>query len=566
MTTAPPLHPAHLAAVRAAQAGDSQAAAAFFAAAPEAAARDVRFLTDYAAFAAATGEPSLAATMYARAIAATPGGSPPLRLRHALAVMDSGQSLAAIGSLEGLTRDHPGSAMAWQALGAARRGADRADSAAAAFDRVLAIAPADPLGRLSRAQMLDELGEPAIAAFVAALAVAPDGAQARLGLAAAQAKAGRIDQATATLRTGLGRTPGWAEGWAALASFAYRWDGRTAALVAIDDALRAVPHDASVAATMLRSMTAIDANDAVLAALPAVRSRLGDTLPLALIEAQAASETGDIALADTAFARLAGIDDPVVLLARLRHALRAGRPDETLTIGQPMMAGPAARFATPYLGTAWRLLGDPRYDWLEGNPRLIGAYDLAIDPSDLATLAAELRTLHTAHHAPFEQSMRGGTQTDGILLSRRSPAIRTLRAALEHAIRTYVDQLPPMDAMHPTLSVPRGAFRFAGSWSVRLEGGGHHVNHVHSEGWLSSACYIALPAAMTDPAAAAADEAGRLVLGQPPADLVLDLPPVRTVRPVEGQVVLFPSTMWHGTRPAPAGKRLTVAFDVQPLA
>ena len=564
MTTAPPLHPAHLAAVRAAQAGDSPAAAALFAAAPYAAARDVRFLTDYAAFAAAVGEPVLAATLYARAIEATAGDSPPLRLRHALAVMDSGQSLTAIGLLEGLTRDHPGSAMAWQALGAARRSADRAESAAAAFDRVLAIAPADPLGRLSRAQMLDELGDPAIAAFVAALAVATDGAQARLGLAAAQAKAGRIDQATATLRTGLDRTPGWAEGWAALASLTYRWNGRAAALATIDDALRAAPGDATVAATMLRSMAAIGANDAVLAALPAIRSRLGDTLPLALIEAQGASESGDGARADAAFARLAGIDDPVVLLARLRHALRAGRPEEALAVGEPMMAGPAARFATPYVGTAWRLLGDPQQDWLEGDPRLIGAYDLAIDPDDLGALAAELRTLHTAHHAPFEQSMRGGTQTDGLLLSRRSPAIRRLRAALERAIRTHVDGLPPVDAAHPTLSVPRGAFRFTGSWSVRLESGGHHVNHVHSEGWLSSACYIALPAAMSDPAAT--DEAGWLLLGQPPTDLALDLPPVRAVRPVEGQVVLFPSTMWHGTRPAPAGERLTVAFDVQPLA
>ena len=534
-----------------------------FAAAPAAAQGDVRFLADYAAFATATGQPALAGSLYERAIAATPGDAPPLRLRLALSTMDAGRLVDAVALLEALTRDHPGSVMAWQALGAARRGADQAVAAAAAFDRVLALAPGDPLGRLSRAQMCDELGEPATAAFVAALAASPDSAAARLGLAAAQARAGQAAAAAATLRAGLTRRPDWAEGWAALASLAYRWDGRAAALGAVDEALRTVPRDATVVTTMLRSMAAIGANEEVLDILPMARSSVGDTPPLLLIEAAAASGSGDTARADAAFARLATVADPVVLLARVRHALRAGRPDEAAAIGQPMTTGPAGRFVIPYLGTAWRLLDDPRHDWLEGDARFVGAYDLGIDPDDLVVLAAELRTLHTAHHPPFEQSMRGGTQTEGVLLSRQSPAIRTLRAALERAIRSHVDRLPPPDATHHMLSVPRDAFRFAGSWSVRLSGGGHHVNHVHSEGWLSSACYIALPGAMTDPASGG--DAGWLTLGQPPADLATGLSPMRMVRPVEGQVVLFPATMWHGTHPAPSGERLTVAFDVQPL-
>jgi len=41
------------------------------------------------------------------------------------------------------------------------------------------------------------------------------------------------------------------------------------------------------------------------------------------------------------------------------------------------------------------------------------------------------------------------------------------------------------------------------------------------------------------------------------------LPPIRTIEPKPGRLVLFPSTMWHGTRPFDAGERLTVAFDVK---
>ncbi|MBK9588986.1 MAG: hypothetical protein IPO50_10640 [Sphingomonadales bacterium] len=36
----------------------------------------------------------------------------------------------------------------------------------------------------------------------------------------------------------------------------------------------------------------------------------------------------------------------------------------------------------------------------------------------------------------------------------------------------------------------------------------------------------------------------------------------RLIEPKPGRLVMFPSTMWHGTVPFDAGERLTVAFDV----
>ena len=97
--------------------------------------------------------------------------------------------------------------------------------------------------------------------------------------------------------------------------------------------------------------------------------------------------------------------------------------------------------------------------------------------------------------------------------------------------------------------------RFSGSWSVRLTDAGFHANHFHPEGWLSSAFYLALPES-------ANGQEGWLALGEPQADLGLDLPPIRLVEPKPGRLVLFPSTMWHGTVPFPAGERLSIAFDV----
>ena len=89
-------------------------------------------------------------------------------------------------------------------------------------------------------------------------------------------------------------------------------------------------------------------------------------------------------------------------------------------------------------------------------------------------------------------------------------------------------------------------------------GGGHHIGHVHPQGWLSSAFYVAVP----DAGEAGPPPAGWLSLGAPPADLGLDLPPLRQIEPKPGRLVLFPSTMWHATLPVAGGERLTVAFDV----
>jgi hypothetical protein len=102
--------------------------------------------------------------------------------------------------------------------------------------------------------------------------------------------------------------------------------------------------------------------------------------------------------------------------------------------------------------------------------------------------------------------------------------------------------------------------RFSGSWSVRLRGAGFHVNHVHPQGWISSALYAALP----DRGEARSTDAGWLKLGEAPAGLAPDLSPTQLIEPQVGRLVLFPSWMWHGTVPFEQGDRLTVAFDVRP--
>ena len=246
---------------------------------------------------------------------------------------------------------------------------------------------------------------------------------------------------------------------------------------------------------------------------------------------------------------------------RIRHLLRIGEPKAALPYVDRALADDAPKELWAYAAAAWRLAGDPRSEWLEGDPRIISVIDLGASLPPLEQLAGTLRPLHVAKSQHLDQSVRGGTQTEVPLFSSVDPVIRHLRSAVVEAVENYIAQLPAEDARHPLLRERRDRrVRFSGSWSVRLGSGGRHSNHIHPQGWISSALYIALPQRKEGEP----EDAGWLTLGEPDDNLGLDLPPWRKIEPRPGQLVLFPSWMWHGTRPFRDGERLTVAFDVMP--
>ncbi|MGH6659708.1 MAG: putative 2OG-Fe(II) oxygenase, partial [Sphingomicrobium sp.] len=210
---------------------------------------------------------------------------------------------------------------------------------------------------------------------------------------------------------------------------------------------------------------------------------------------------------------------------------------------------------------AWRLTDPARWQWLEGDERFVGVYDIADRLPPLDALADTLRGLHKLSGQPLEQSLRGGTQTDGDIFMQIDPLLVQLREAARASVAEHVAQLPPPDPSHPLLSGRRDRIAFNGAWSVRLRGAGFHSNHVHPLGWFSSALYIALPPDI------GVGDAGVLTLGEPRSSCFdLDMAPFRTIEPRPGRLALFPSYMWHGTRPFGEGERLTVAFDVARLS
>ena len=177
-----------------------------------------------------------------------------------------------------------------------------------------------------------------------------------------------------------------------------------------------------------------------------------------------------------------------------------------------------------------------------------------------ADVAATLDPLHRSQAAPGDQSLRGGTQTSGALFDRPDPAIQAFRSAVLDAAERAIADLPD-DPAHPFLRRKAKRLGVAGSWSVRLSAAGHHIPHVHHQGWMSSAYYARLPESV---AAENEQHQGWIQFGVPPAILGLDLAPRRVVQPKPGRLVLFPSYLWHGTIPFESGDRLTAAFDFLP--
>ena len=451
-------------------------------------------------------------------------------------------------------------ALLWQWTALLNRALDRHEAALDAFARAAALAPRDISIAYGRALTMAEAGGDALPLYEAAARIDPNNSDVIVETASARFAAGEGARGMADLERVLARNPTWIAGHQGLAKLRCMMGEPAAARTSLDRALALHPREFTLWHALIHMLGQAERHAEMLDAIRRGRAAMGDRLFFDANEAVALSELGEAGKADALFARVGNaVNELGFGVMQVRHLLRTGRVAAALPIIDRWLAVPGQMpLMWSYAAVAWRLTGDARWQWLEGDTRLVSVIDLGDRLPSLDRLADVLRALHLARGAPLDQSVRGGTQTDGQLFTRIDPEIRELRAVVVEAVREHIAQLPPPDPRHPTLGPRRDRpVRFSGSWSVRLAGGGAHVNHVHPAGWFSSALYVALPEA-------GEGDAGWLTLGQPPAVLGLDLPPIRKIEPKPGRLVLFPSTLWHGTVPFEAGERLTVAFDVAP--
>lgn len=466
----------------------------------------------------------------------------------------SGDAISTIASLEQLCTNAQNVSRLWWLLGVALHDAQSHEAALSAMARAVEAAPCDFASSVGVAQLRYETGRPASDAFKTLHARSPDNDDVVRNLSGALAAEGCMEAAEAVLIDRLAERPAWLEGYARLASLRQTL-GQDDFDRGYRTAARERPADLALRMGWFQLLAKAKRWSEARDVLSAAGRDLGERRMIVAARLYVASEAGDGEDRADLFADVS-VGDPGLAICRVRHALRWGRPDESLEVAQTFDATPSEPYFWPYKSLAWRLLADARAEWMDRPDRFIASFALGLAESELAELAIVLRRLHTMAAPYLDQSVRGGTQTDRPLLFRHEPIIRRTRAAIEEKVRSYVDALPPPEPAHPLLSVSRRELKFAGSWSVRLGAQGFHASHTHPAGWFSSALHIALP---PDPGSF---PAGYLQFGAPPPELGLDLTAYREIKPIEGTLVLFPSTMWHRTAPFADGERLTIAFDI----
>ena len=549
-------HPAilHLLALVEAKRGAVDAARAAFEAALRLASGDAQLHNNYANFLADAGDEDNALSHYDRALAAAPAFHD-ARYNRALLFQKLGRRTEALTELDRVAAAAPNEAKVQSARGSVLRELARLPEAAAAYDAALVVDPERLTSLHGRARVAMERGEEAASDFYArALALRPADLELRLGLAEALEAEGDA-ACVATLAGAVAERPDWAEGQAALARMRWEAGAGTAFTEGFEQALASDPANRDLWIGYASALGAADLAAEAADAAARGRGSIGDDATLMMIEAIHASEAGDLRRADRMFAAaprdFIGRD-----LFEARHRIRCGDAAAATALCD------AARAASPWdveawaiTGLVWRLTGDSRASWLLEQPGLVDARPIALDGEELTAIAQRLRSLHRTRAHPVGQSLRGGTQTRGRLFDRAEPEIILLKRAIEAAVGEYWQRLPPADDSHPLLRHRESTPRFAGSWSVRLTDGGYHISHFHPRGTLSSACYFTVPAPE-------APMEGWLEVGGPPGGLDVPLDPLARIEPAPGRMALFPSYLFHGTRPFSAGERLTVAFDI----
>jgi len=495
----------------------------------------------------------------------------PARLGLARLANQIGRFDLAESHARALVAANPRDSEAWSALGAALDGLGRATEARAALVRAVEIAPGYGAARANLAVMLcrQERAEESLAQIEAA----EKHGLAHPRFASTRAHAlmllDRYDEAETVLTALVAARPDDLESQFMLAQLRHvRGDEDFASSLreaaAMPDAPPAV---AMMHADVLRRAGRSTEAERLLHGLIARHGRAPQLLSsLANLLHESGRNAEAVAAAREAATALP--DDVAVVENYVAALLSAGEPAKAVPVIERFRAqAPLDQRWITYRIDAARQLGERLFpEWCDVE-RFVRPYDLPPPQgfSSIEEFNAALRPViearHAQRHHPLDQSLRLGTQTSRGLLDDDEPLLVAFRGALAGPIADYQAAIG-RDAGHPLLARNVAPARLVGCWSIRLRRGGHHVNHIHPEGWISSAYYLAVPPEVGDPAA----RSGWIKFGEPR----FPMPggdPLRFVQPHIGRLVLFPSYMWHGTTPILGDEpRMTIAFDAVPKA
>lgn len=470
------------------------------------------------------------------ASALSPQAPANLLIAHAAALKAVGRAEEALAFNRRAVSRAPGDRFAWYNLAATLGDLSQNAEAEEAARKTITLGLDVPEVRLVLGKALQGLRRytEAEQAFEAALAARPTDAAVHLELAQLRwMRTGRIDAALARLDAVIARQPS-ASSLNLIRGAVLTFAGdRAGADATLEGALARAPDDLMVRIAAARSAGAQGDHERMLRHAREVHRRAPGAGETRSVLCEALLANGEI---DTA--------------ARVAEDMVAAAPDD--------------QYALVLRNTAWRIMDDPRGDLFRDYATLVRTDKLDTPEgwpnldAFLDALRERLLEMHDLETHPLHQSLRGGTQVPSLDRSQ-DPLVRAFFESARKSVARYIEALGPGE--DPIRRRRAQGFAFAGGWSVRLKSEGFHADHVHPRGWISSAFYLDLPGQFDD----AVSRAGWLQFGRPGCVTQPALEAEHFVKPERGTLALFPSCLWHGTRPFfDDGHRLTVAFDVVP--
>ena len=169
--------------------------------------------------------------------------------------------------------------------------------------------------------------------------------------------------------------------------------------------------------------------------------------------------------------------------------------------------------------------------------------------------------INTADIGQRKQSrLTSGIQSSGNLFKRKEPTFKRLHDALVNTINRYFLRHQNEDNEF-IRSFPKDV-SFSSAWFVKMQSGGHLSSHIHEDGWISGAVYLAIP---KDSGPGGQEGAIELSSDGDEYPRLHDEFEKKVILPNAGDVIFFPSSVFHRTIPFTSNEeRICIAFDVGP--
>ncbi|MFL2844619.1 MAG: tetratricopeptide repeat protein [Alphaproteobacteria bacterium] len=206
-----------------------------------------------------------------------------------------------------------------------------------------------------------------------------------------------------------------------------------------------------------------------------------------------------------------------------------------------------------------------RYKYKDQNPFCLNSldfikkYDLKKEDGFDNDLIKKIVFFHKNSQSDYmsQSLLSNGTQSAGNLFLLKDDFIQILKDIIMRKIATYRNDFKGINNGFLKNWPERNQLH---GWIVSMKSGGKLDSHIHKQGWLSGSLYISLPKENNS-------DSGNISFsyngGGYPTDGVIFKEKIIDID--EGQIVLFPSSIFHKTIPFYSTKeRVSLAFDIKP--